>query len=103
MIWNSSTYKIEDTLSHGLERVWAVSYTSDTKIALGYDGGTVVLKLGSDRPVVSMDEKGKIVLAINNEVQQLTIKGGDSNEGEKVATTSKDLGTLELYPISITV
>jgi coatomer subunit beta' len=69
----------------------------------GYDGGTVVLKLGSDRPVVSMDEKGKIVLAINNEVQQLTIKGGDSNEGEKVATTSKDLGTLELYPISITV
>ena len=35
MIWNSSTYKIEDTLSHGLERVWAVSYTSDTKLALG--------------------------------------------------------------------
>ena len=50
-----------------------------------------------------MDEKGKVVLAINNEVQQLTIKSGDSNDGEKVMTMSKDLGALELYPVSIKV
>jgi coatomer subunit beta' len=101
ILWNSITYKVEDTLNYGLERVWCVAYTTDTKIAVGYDDGTVVVKLGKETPIVNMDDKGKIILAVHNEITSLSIKGGDSNDGEKVATVSKDLGTLELYPIRI--
>ena len=78
-MWNSSTYRLEKTLNYGLERVWCAAYlkvrvkkkkkTSKTVkktrslvltsrrinqgsnvLALGYDEGTVVIKLGSDSP-----------------------------------------------------
>lgn len=79
-LWNASTYKLEQSLKYGLERVWAIAYSKDTKLALGYDDGTVVLKLGKEYPVVCMDKKGKIVLAIHNEIQQLTLKQPKGND-----------------------
>lgn len=102
IIWNSSTYKVEETLNYGLERVWTLAIThSDTKLAIGYDEGTVVVKLKKEVPVVSMDDKGKIIYALHNDVQLLSIKGTDTQDGEKVSTTPKDLGTLEIYPFKI--
>lgn len=99
-IWNASTYKLEDTINSGLERVWAVGYANDTKLAIGYDCGTVVLKLGKEEPVVSMDRKGKIIWALNNDIQQLAIKDPKEGvlDGEKIALPSKDLGTSDVYP-----
>jgi coatomer subunit beta' len=99
-IWNASTYKLEDTINSGLERVWAVGYATDTKLAIGYDCGTVVLKLGKEEPVVSMDRKGKIIWALNNDIQQLAIKEPKEGgvDGEKIALPSKDLGTSDVYP-----
>lgn len=74
-LWNSSTYKAEQTLKYNMERVWAIAYgTKDTKLAIGFDEGTVVLKLGKERPIVTMDKKGKIIHAMHNEIQSLTIK-----------------------------
>ncbi|KAL0477356.1 COPB2 [Acrasis kona] len=98
-IWNSTTYRLEETINSGLERVWAVGYASDTKLALGYDGGTVVLRLGKEVPVVSMDKKGKIIWALNHDIQQLAIKDKDQfQDGEKIALPSKELGTSDVYP-----
>jgi hypothetical protein len=43
-------------------------------LAVGYDEGTVVLKLGSEEPAVSMDSSGKIIWAKHNEIQTANLK-----------------------------
>ena len=47
-------------------------------IAIGYDEGAVVLKIGRDEPVASMDSSGKIIWARHNEVgwRALRVKAG---------------------------
>jgi coatomer subunit beta' len=48
-IWHSSTYRLETTLSYGLERAWCVAYRrSGNEVAIGYDEGAVVVKVGHD-------------------------------------------------------
>lgn len=45
-IWHSSTYRLETTLSYGLERCWCIAYRkSGNEIAIGYDEGAVVVKV----------------------------------------------------------
>ena len=45
-IWHSSTYRLENTLSYGLERAWCVSYRkTGNEVAVGYDEGAVVVKV----------------------------------------------------------
>lgn len=69
-LWSSSTYRPEATLSYGFERCWAVAVApggasgqgASNKVALGFDDGTIVLKLGKESPVASMDKNGKIIL-----------------------------------------
>jgi coatomer subunit beta' len=45
-------------------------------IAIGYDEGTVMVKIGREEPVASMDSSGKIIWARHNEVQTVNIKVG---------------------------
>lgn len=45
-------------------------------IAIGYDEGTVMIKIGREEPVASMDSSGKIIWARHNEVQTVNIKVG---------------------------
>ena len=47
-IWNSGTYRIENTLSYALERSWCVSLRKDAnEVAVGFDEGVVVIKVRS--------------------------------------------------------
>lgn len=47
-IWHSSTYRLENTLSYGLERAWCVAYKkSGNEVAVGFDEGAVVVKVSS--------------------------------------------------------
>ena len=46
-IWNSGTYRIENTLSYGLERSWCVALRRDAnEVAIGFDDGVVAIKVG---------------------------------------------------------
>ncbi|RMZ54814.1 hypothetical protein APUTEX25_000331 [Auxenochlorella protothecoides] len=101
--WHSTTYRLEHSLDHGMERVWAVAYTrGSNSIAIGYDEGCVMVKLGRDEPVASMDAGGKVVWARHNEIQTVNIKSlGDAHEekdGERLPLAVKDLGSSEQYP-----
>ena len=51
-------------------------------MGLGYDDGTVLIKIGREEPVASMDASGKIIWARQNEVQTANVKalGSDFNE-----------------------
>jgi len=106
-LWQSTTYRAETTLNYSMERAWALAATKDSNmLACGFDEGCVVVELGSDDPVVSMDATGKIVWARNNEIQTANVRGlassseGDDGaaDGERLPVIPRDLGSCELYP-----
>lgn len=105
-LWHSTTYRPESTLNYGMERAWALAPTHDAnKLAIGYDEGTIVLKLGNERPVASLDtNSGKLVWAKQHDIQTMSIKGLSKSEivdGEKISLSARDLGACEVYPQSI--
>lgn len=74
-VWHANTYRLEQTLTYGLERAWCVSYQrGKNALAIGFDEGCVVVKMGREEPAVSMDSSGKIVWARHNEVLSAAIK-----------------------------
>ncbi len=90
-----------------MERAWALAATKESNmLACGFDEGCVVVELGSDDPVASMDATGKIVWAKNNEIQTANVRGlasgtgGDDGvpDGERLPIIPRDLGACELYP-----
>ncbi|KAL2012634.1 hypothetical protein VTN00DRAFT_159 [Thermoascus crustaceus] len=100
-IWHANTYRLEQSLSYGLERAWCVSYQRGKQgIAMGFDDGAVVVKMGREEPAVSMDGSGKIVWARHNEVVSTVIKGGDATvkDGAPLSLPTKELGSCEVYP-----
>ncbi|KAF9426090.1 hypothetical protein BGZ94_006955 [Podila epigama] len=101
-IWHANTYRLENTLNYGLNRAWAIAYRRSTNdVALGYDLGSVVIKLGREDPTVSMDSSGKVIWAKHNDIQTANIKaslGDEVKDGERIASAAKDLGSCEVYP-----
>ncbi|KAK5410909.1 Coatomer subunit beta' [Exophiala xenobiotica] len=103
-IWHANTYRLEQSLSYGLERAWCVSYQRGKQgVAMGFDDGAVVVKMGREEPAVSMDGTGKLVWARHNEVVSSIVKGGDASikDGGPIALPSKDMGTTEIYPTTL--
>ena len=105
-IWHATTYRLESTLNYGMERVWALAYMKGSKrLGIGYDEGVVVVRLGREEPVVSMDGSGKVVYAKNTSVQTVNIKtiGADHEweDGEKLPLTVKELGSSDTFPQSL--
>ena len=94
--------RLEASFDHGLQRVWALSSKPGcNKLAIGCDKGTVVLKVGKDEPVFSMDSNGKIMYSNNHDVVQMNLKGNvpaDIGDGEKITLAPKDIGTCEHVP-----
>ncbi|KAH0290956.1 coatomer beta [Aureobasidium namibiae CBS 147.97] len=100
-IWHANTYRLEQSLNYGLERAWCVSYQRGRQgIAMGFDDGAVVVKMGREEPAVSMDNSGKIIWARHNDILTAVIKGGDKSltDGSPLTLPSKDLGSTEIYP-----
>ena len=44
------------------------------RVVIGYDEGTIMVKLGREVPVASMDNSGKIIWAKHNEIQTVNVK-----------------------------
>ncbi|KAF7432578.1 hypothetical protein PC9H_004520 [Pleurotus ostreatus] len=104
-IWNSGTYRIENTLSYALERAWCVSLRkSANEVAVGFDEGVVIVKLGRDEPTFSMDHSGKLIYTRNNEVMSgnLQLISDESvTEGARIPIPVKEIGTTEVFPTSL--
>ncbi|CAD5226880.1 unnamed protein product [Bursaphelenchus xylophilus] len=107
-IWRANTYRLETTMSYGLERVWCISALKGSNtIAIGYDEGSVAIKLGREEPAVSMDSAGKILWAKHSEIQQANLNTIDQtsleevHDGERLALSVKDMGACEIYPQTV--
>jgi coatomer subunit beta' len=48
-------------------------------MVIGYDEGTIMIKMGREVPVASMDTSGKIIWAKHNEIQTVNIKSVGAN------------------------
>lgn len=78
-------YRLETTLNYGLERVWCIhALRGSNTIAIGYDEGSVTVKLGREEPAVSMDSSGKILWAKHSEMQQANLKTLDAATLEQI-------------------
>jgi len=99
-IWNALTFKLETTLEYSLDRPWCCGAVKEVSIvALGYDEGTVVVKLGSDYPMADFSN-GKIVAAKGSQLMTYNVKILQSEElskGEKIHVTFKELGNADMY------
>ena len=105
-LWHSTTYRLEQTLNYGLERVWTIAYIKGSNmLAAGYDEGSVVIKIGREEPLASMDSGGKIIMARHNDIQIVNLKSLSSdlalNDGERIPMGVKDLGSSDVYPQSL--
>ena len=69
---------------------------------MGFDEGVVLIKMGSDEPVVSMDVTGKIIWAHHNEIQKADIRSlgaeFEVGDGERLPLPVRDLGSCDIYP-----
>lgn len=104
-VWHSNTYRLETTLNYGLERVWTICcLPGSNNIALGYDEGSIMIKLGREEPAMSMDQSGKIIWAKHSEIQQANLKAlpdADTKDGERLPLAIKDMGACEIYPQTV--
>jgi coatomer subunit beta' len=58
-----------------------MEYLDFCRVVIGYDEGTIMIKIGREVPVASMDSSGKIIWAKHNEIQTVNIKTiGADNE-----------------------
>ncbi|KAF8595407.1 coatomer protein [Ceratobasidium sp. AG-I] len=104
-IWHANTYRLENTLSYSLERAWCVAYRRGSNdVAVGYDEGVVVVKLGREEPSFSMDQAGKIVYARNNEIMGANLQTAlddQTPDGQKLPLAPRELGSTEVFPSTI--
>ncbi|KAK8795705.1 hypothetical protein WA158_000361 [Blastocystis sp. Blastoise] len=61
-IWNSITYQCEMTLNYSMGRVWSISGTTfNNKIGIACDDGALVIQMGSEKPIISLEEGGRLI------------------------------------------
>jgi coatomer subunit beta' len=104
-IWNSNTYRLENTLSYALERAWCVSLRRDAnEVAVGFDEGIVVIKLGRDEPTYSMDPSGKLIYTKNQVVLSgnlATLSDISTADGNRIPLSIKEIGTTEIFATAL--
>lgn len=106
-VWHANTNRLESSLNYGFERVWTICcLKGSNNVALGYDEGSILVKIGREEPAVSMDASGgKIIWAKHSELQQANLKalpeGAEIRDGERLPVAVKDMGACEIYPQSI--
>ena len=91
-IWNVNTYRIEKTPSYALERAWCVALRKmANEVAVGYDEGVIVIKLGKDEPTLSADAQGKMVYTKAGSVPH---SAWDGFEGRQTCAASGQVNRL---------
>jgi len=99
-IWSSMSFKLETTLEYNMDRAWCCDALKEASIvALGYDEGTVVLKLGSDYPLADFSSS-KVIAAKSSAIFSYNLKllqPENVPNGDKVAATFKELGNADMY------
>lgn len=78
IIHHSNSYNVLNTLEYNLGMSWATAVSAEDHniIAFGYDEGAVLIKIGSDDPVVSISN-GKLIWTKSMEIYAANLKAVD--------------------------
>jgi coatomer subunit beta' len=83
-----------------MERIWAIACRKGSnRVALGFDEGSMMIKMGKEQPVASMDSSGKIIWARHTEIQMVNVKAATGEavaDGERLPLVVKELGNCEV-------
>ena len=94
------SFKLETSLEYNMDRAWCCEALKEASImALGYDEGTVVLKLGSDYPLADFSN-AKVIAAKSSQILSYNLKLLQPEavpNSEKVPATFKELGSADMY------
>lgn len=64
-----------------MERCWAIgTKVGSNDVALGFDDGTVIIKMGREAPAASMDTSGKILYAVHSDIFSAQVRGGEEGQ-----------------------
>ena len=93
IIHHTNSYSVLNTLEYNLGMGWATDISKENPniIGIGFDEGSVVIRIGSDEPVVSLSN-GKVLWVKSMEVYTTNLKAIDLSEnrsGDKVNLNSK--------------
>eukprot|EP01126_Amoeba_proteus_P032662 TRINITY_DN3186_c0_g1_i11.p1 TRINITY_DN3186_c0_g1~~TRINITY_DN3186_c0_g1_i11.p1 ORF type:complete len:615 (-),score=134.07 TRINITY_DN3186_c0_g1_i11:109-1953(-) len=85
-----------------MNRCWAIATRPGSNdVALGFDEGSVIIKMGREAPAVSMDSAGKIFYARQNEIMSAVVGRtveGEIPDGELLQLPTKEIGRCEIFP-----
>lgn len=88
-----------------MERAWCVDTKKGSSlVAIGFDTGSIVIQLGDDKPLLSMDPMGKIIWCKHNDVFHTALKVTDVEnveDGNVISLAQKELGSVEVFPTSL--
>jgi len=103
VVWSSSTFKKENSLSSAMERGWALSFANFLPyLAIGHDKGITLHKFKNNGIPMSLDSSGKIVVAKNAEISVAPIKNiGEVVDGSELTLPFKEAITSESSPVSL--
>lgn len=83
-----------------MERPWGLA-TSQNMVAIGFDLGTLVVKLGSDKSVADHCQ-GKLIYARHQDIYYANLKALNaqslSDQSPLSTQQHKHLGSLDIYP-----
>ena len=90
-LWHASTYRPESTVNYGMERAGSLAALAGSHtVGVGYDEGMIVIKLGDEEPVISMDRTGKIMYSRDNDILSASVKGiSAAEDGTRIADPAK--------------
>ncbi|KAK0491647.1 coatomer protein [Armillaria novae-zelandiae] len=107
-MWNSGTYRLENTLGYAMERAWCIALRKDAnEIGVGFDEGAVVIKLGRDEPTFSMDPSGKLIFTRNQQVLSGNVQmiqqddTSPASDGARLPISLKEIGSSEIFATSL--
>ena len=65
-----------------MDRCWSIATKPGTNdVALGFDEGTIIIKMGREAPAVDMDSTGKILYANNHsDIFSAQLRGGEDGQ-----------------------
>lgn len=70
-LWHSNTYCMEQPLNYGFDRCWLVTYLRGSNIVVfDFDEGTMLIEMGKDVSVASMDTSGKVIIAVQRNLNR---------------------------------
>ncbi|KAF8226697.1 hypothetical protein L208DRAFT_1380098 [Tricholoma matsutake] len=98
--------RVKNTLSYALEQAWCVVLQRDAnEVAVSFDEGIVVIKLGWDEPTFSMDPSGKLIYTHNHNVLsgnlQMIFEDSNISEGAQVPLSIKEIGSTKIFAQSL--